>query len=145
MVCIAPSTVVDLGVRMKVLNHALGDQQQRAHHRERQQDIDGARVKSTQKLPMVLAEWRAKPRTNAMATPMPAAADAEVMDRQRDHLAEIAHGGFRNVALPVGIGAETDGGIERQVGSHIGQALRIQRQPLLQAQQQVAEQQRPPG
>ncbi len=33
------------------------------------------RVKSTQKLPMALAEWRAKPRIRAKATAMPVAAE----------------------------------------------------------------------
>ena len=36
-----------------------------------------ARVRSTQKLPTLLTCCRAKPRTSATATPMPAAADAK--------------------------------------------------------------------
>jgi hypothetical protein len=35
-------------------------------------------VKSTQKLPSVLAEWRANPRAKAMATEIPAAADQKL-------------------------------------------------------------------
>ena len=39
----------------------------------------------------------------------------EVVDRQRHHLREIGHRGFAAVALPVGVGGEADGGVERQV------------------------------
>ena len=36
------------------------------------------RVKSTQKLPRVLTEWREKPRTKAIATAMPTAAEKKL-------------------------------------------------------------------
>ena len=38
---------------------------------------------------------------------------AEVVDNQRDHLREIRHRGFAGVALPVGVGGEADGRVER--------------------------------
>ena len=40
---------------------------------------------------------------------------AEVVNHQRDHLREVGHGGFAGVALPVGVGGEADGGVEREV------------------------------
>ncbi len=76
----------------------------------------------------------------------------EVMDGQRDHLREIGHGGFTAVALPVGVGGETDGGVEREMRGERAKPLRIERQNILQAQDGVgehathqAEQQHGPG
>ena len=54
----------------------------------------------------------------------------KVMDPQSQHLGKVAHGGFAAVALPVGIGRETDGGVKGQVRTHGRQTLRIQRQEL---------------
>ena len=93
-----------------------------------------ARVRSTQKLPMVFIDCRAKPRTSAMATARPAAAESEVVHRQPGHLHEVAQRGLGHVALPVGVGGEADGGVEAEVGADIAraEALRIERQPDLQ-------------
>ena len=62
------------------------------------------------------------------------------MNDQRDHLREVRHRRFAAVTLPVGIGRETDGGVERQIGTHRAESLRIQRQQMLQAQDGVGEQ-----
>ena len=98
------------------------------------------RTRSTQKLPSVLAEWRAMPRTSAAAMAMPTAADDEVVERQRDHLREIRHRRFAAVALPVGVGRETHRGVEGEVGLNAGQLLRIERQQVLKAQDDIGEQ-----
>ena len=47
----------------------------------------------------------------------------EVVKRQPDHLREIRHRGFAAVALPVGVGGETDGGVERQMRAQRGRVL----------------------
>ena len=39
----------------------------------------------------------------------------EIVKRQPDHLGEVRHGRFAAVALPVGVGGETDGGVKRQM------------------------------
>ena len=51
----------------------------------------------------------------------------EIMDRERDHLGEIRHGRFATVVLPIGVGRETDGRVERQMRHQRRQALRIER------------------
>ena len=89
---------------------------------------------------MVLAEWRAIARTSAAAMAMPVAAADEIVKRQPDHLREIRHGGFPAVALPIGVGRETDRGIEGEMRAHRAESLRIQRQDMLQPQNRVSEQ-----
>ena len=98
------------------------------------------RVKSTQKLPRVLVEWRENPRITAMATAIPTAAEKKLWVAG-DHLAEIAHGLLGQVRLPVGIRGETDCRVPAQVLAHIGEARGIPREPLLEAQDQVGEEQ----
>ena len=44
----------------------------------------------------------------------------EVLHRQPGHLAEIAEGAFAAVGLPVGVGDEADGGVERQIPERPG-------------------------
>ena len=63
----------------------------------------------------------------------------KVVDGQRHHLREIGHRGFAAVALPVGVGGEADGGVEREMLRQRAEFLRIQRQILLQAQNRVGE------
>ncbi len=78
MICLAPSTVVTVGVRIQVLDHALRySRADSATIEIGSSTYTVARVTSTQKLPMVRFSWRAKPRIRAIATAMPAAADAK--------------------------------------------------------------------
>ncbi len=98
------------------------------------------RVTSTQKLPMVV---RRVPRDAAHERAGDGDADGggeKVVDGQRDHLREIRHRGFAAVALPVGVGGEADGGVERQMLRQRAELLRIERQKLLQPQNRVGEQ-----
>ena len=64
----------------------------------------------------------------------------KVLDGQRDHLREIRHRGFAAVTLPVGVGGEADGGVERKMLRQRAEFLRIERQKLLQPQNGVGEQ-----
>ena len=80
------------------------------------------------------------PRTSAAAMAMPVAAETKLWIASADHLREIGHGGFAAVALPVGVGGEAHGGVERQVRAQRAEALRIERQQMLQPQDRVGEQ-----
>ena len=51
----------------------------------------------------------------------------KVLHRKSGHLSEIAHGGLARVPLPVRVGNEADGGIERGVRRDVGELLRVQR------------------
>ena len=53
-----------------------------------------------------------------MATAIPAAAEKKLCVASADHLGEVAHGGFRRVRLPVGVGGETGRRIPAQVRRH---------------------------
>ena len=125
---------------MEVLNGALGDQQQRPHYRERQQDVDRAageiHPEAAQRLRRMAGETAREGDGHADSRRR----GPKVMGRQRDHLADVTHGCFGHVRLPVGVGAETHGRVERQVRAHVRQALRVQWQPLLDAQQHIAKQ-----
>ena len=77
---------------------------------------------------MVAPLLPAIPRTSAAATAMPTAEEKKWCMTQRHHLREVAHRGFAGIALPVGVGEEAGGGVEREMVRHGRQALRIQRQ-----------------
>ena len=62
-------------VGREVLRHALRHQHQRANDRDREQNVQTHRVRSTQKLPIVCAERRAKPQISTMDSTIPAAAE----------------------------------------------------------------------
>ena len=59
------------------------------------------------------------------------------MYRQPGHLNQITHGGFGHIGLPVGVGDEADGRVEGQVRAGSREALGIERQQVLEAQDQV--------
>ena len=121
-------------VRVQILDHALRAENQRRDDRDRHQNIQGGARQSAQKLPIVFTDWRANPRTSAMAMASPAAADSEIMHRQPGHLDEVTQVGFGRIALPVRVGDETDRRVEAGVRTYIARAetLRIKRQPDLQ-------------
>ena len=95
------------------------------------------RVISTQKLPTVLADARAKPRISATASTMPVAADRIVLVRQAEHLREVGQRPLAAVVLPVGIGDEADRRVERKVRRYRRLPGWIERQEVLEPHQRV--------
>ena len=63
----------------------------------------------------------------------------EVLHRQSGHLREVTGRALAGVELPVSVGHEADGGVECQVRRHAGEALGVQRQQVLQAQDRIEE------
>ena len=59
---------------------------------------------------------------------------------QPRHLGEIAHGGFAAVVLPVGVGSKRGSRIKGKIGPYGGKFLRIPRQDLLGALEQIQQQ-----
>ena len=100
------------------------------------------RTRSTQKLPMrVLLLLR----DAANERDRDGDADRrrhEVVIGEAGHLREIAHGRLAAVGLPVRVGRERRGGVEREVRRHGAEALRVPRQPLLHALHQIEHQHR---
>ena len=83
---------------------------------------------STQKLPSVSFSFWAMPRMNAIATRDADRRRHEVVVREAGHLREIAHGRLAAVGLPVRVGRERRGGVERQRRRDRAESLRIERQ-----------------
>jgi hypothetical protein len=61
----------------------------------------------------------------------------EILRGQRHHLAEITHGALAAIVLPVGVGGEADGGVERQIGGDRRLLGWIERQQMLEPQQRI--------
>ena len=113
-------------VRLEVLDHALADEDERDDDRRAAASTYSVmRVRSTQKLPMVAAVWRAKPRISAIDDGDAGGGREEVLHGERRASASDSSSSLRRVALPVGVGDEADRGVERGVGRHRAEALRI--------------------
>ena len=137
-----PASSVAVVVRAERLHDALRDEHEREDERERQQDVErAARQVDPEVADAVRRCLRAKPRISATSTAMPVAAETKFCTVEPEHLREVAHRRLAAVALPVRVRGEADGGVERRVGADRAEALRIQRQPLLQALQQVDDEQ----
>jgi hypothetical protein len=77
--CSAPSSEMLAIGPGQLLRHALPGHEQCGQHADRQQHVKNRpRVVSTQKLPIVVAARRAKPRVSASAAAIPAAADRKL-------------------------------------------------------------------
>ena len=63
----------------------------------------------------------------------------EIVQGKPHHLSQIRQRRFASVRLPVGVGRETDGRIEGQIGGHRSESLRVEGQPVLQSQDGVGE------
>jgi hypothetical protein len=57
------------------------------------------------------------------------------------HLREIGKGRFTAVILPVGVGRETDSGVESEVRADRSEPLRVQRKEMLETEDGISEQQ----
>ena len=86
------------------------------------------RVTSTQKLPIVGADRRTRPRTSAMATAMPTAAETKFWTVRPSHLGQVATSRLARVVLPVRVGDEADRRVEREVRGHGRSARGVERQ-----------------
>ena len=107
------SIVVADRVAAQVLNRALRDQDHRHHHRERDQDPHD---RPCQVDPEVAEVARAGAGDAADQTDHHRHAGRrrhEVLDGEPDHLREVAHRLLAREPLPVGVGDEADGGVER--------------------------------
>lgn len=125
---------------MQVLDHALADQQDRHHERQRKHD---AQHGAGEVYPEV-AE-RARPFAGQTSDQGRQHAHAggrgdEVLHGQPGHLGEVAHRGFAAVGLPVGIGHEADRGVEGDMVGHRRLVRRIERQHALKPRDPIQQQ-----
>jgi len=59
---------------------------------------------------------------------------------EADHLREVGERGFPSIALPIGVGRETDGSVEREVRAYRPEALGVQRKEMLEPENGIGEQ-----
>ena len=128
------------GVGRQGLRQAEHDQHDRQHKGQGQQDVEsrpgqvGPEVSDA--FPPIGDERPRQRRGDGR----PGGGGDEILDGQSGHLGEGRHGGLTAIGLPVGVGHEADGGIERQMRRQALEALRVQRQPALQTQHGVEQQ-----
>ncbi|MNN03639.1 hypothetical protein D3C81_1163350 [compost metagenome] len=128
-----------VGVVGKGLRYALPYQQQREQQAQRQQAVEGGTGHVD---PEVAQRRRAAPGDTAAQGNQHGQAGGradKVLHGQAKHLAQVADRRLTAVGLPVGVGNETDGGVERQRPFLARQVLWVEWQVAL--QQQHAEQQ----
>jgi len=91
-------------VREQVLQHSLGDEEQRVEEGDGKQHVDGRAIRSPRSCRSSCRRrrpaLRVRPRAMTSATAIPRGG-GEVVPRQAGHLREVADGGLRHVRLPV--------------------------------------------
>ena len=110
------------------LHHALRDEDEGDHERQRQQDVERAAREID---PEVADRGARAPRETADQRDQHRHAGRrrhEVLHGEAEHLRQVAQRRFAAVALPVRVRREARRGIERRVGRDGRQALRIERQ-----------------
>ena len=96
-----------------------------------------ARVRSTQKLPIVSLRRRVMPADERDRDRDPDRRRDEVLDGEPAHLREVAHRRLAAVVLPVRVGDEADGGVERERRRDAGDVGRVEEERALDALEQV--------
>ena len=107
------------GVLAEVLRNALRDQQQRVNKRAGDEDVE----RSAGHIDPEVADGRRRGALDA-TNQRDSNHDArgrrpEVVRGQAEHLSQIAHGAFRRVELPIGVGGKTGGGVPGQIGAYV--------------------------
>ena len=124
-------------MRHQRLRHPQNHQSQSEDDRERQEDVEGdpreIGPKVADAFPTIGGEGPRQSRGDGDAH----SGGEEILHRQPSHLRQMTEGAFSAVELPVGVGDEADGGVERQVRVHARETLRIERQHLLHPQDGV--------
>ena len=120
----------------EVLHRPERDQDQRADHRERQQDADHAADQVDPEVAEPVGLRASEPADQRDGDGEPDCGGDEVLNGKAEHLDQVAHRRLTGVRLPVRVGHERGGRVERQALLDVGESER-QRQVVLQAQQEV--------
>ncbi|MNN34980.1 hypothetical protein D3C81_1488140 [compost metagenome] len=127
----------------KGLWHALPDQQQRQHQAQGQQPIERGAGHVDPEVAQGGGRAAGNATTQGHEHRQPSGGADEVLHGQAEHLAQVADRCLTAVGLPVGVGDEAYGGVERQRPLLAGKVLWVERQIAL--QQQHGKQQQEPG
>ena len=129
------------GVVAEVLWDPLPHEDRRPHDRQRQQHVDDAarHVDPEVADPIGVLAGEATDQSHEHRE-----ADGrrdEVLDREPEHLGQVAERELAAIGLPVRVADEARCRVERDVGVHSAEALRVERQGPLEPEQQVQNQQ----
>lgn len=106
-------------------------QKQCEHHAQRQQAVEGGAGHVDPEVAQGLGRFAPDPTAQGDQDGETGRCTDEVLHGQAGHLAQVAERRLTAVVLPVGIGHETDGGVERQSPFLAGQFLWVQWQGAL--------------
>ena len=129
-------------VGVEVLDHALRDEDQRAHDADGQQEVERAARQVHPEVAQVLRAAAREPAHQRHRQRDAGSGGDELVKGQPGHLRQIGHGLLAGIVLPVGVGREAGCRVESQLRLDIGQALRIEERslPLLGALERIQEQ-----
>ena len=101
------------GVRLEVLDHALRHEKHRKDEADRNEQV----ISDADEIDPEIADGVGRMTRNSpnerCGNGDASRGGDEIVKRQSDHLREVRHGRFTAVALPIGVGRETDRGVER--------------------------------
>ncbi len=128
-----------LDVRVEVLDHALGGENEGGDEREGEEkpENDAGQVDPEVADPVRLAAG--EPADQGDHDRDAGRGREEVLDREPGHLREVARGDLARVRLPVGVGHERDGGVQGEVGGEARHACRVEREDALEEEQDEEE------
>ena len=130
----------DIGVGGKILRDALPDHDQTDNDTDGQQHVQRAAGHIDPEIANAFRRPSAEAADQGKRQRDPGGGAEKVVHREAGHLDEVAERGFRHVGLPVRVCNEADRGIEREVGRHCIEVLRVQRQERLQSLQRIQDQ-----
>ena len=130
--------------RAKGLHRPLPHQHQRKHECERKEDVESRPREVGPEVPDRGAPPAGEAARERREDRHPRRRRDEVLNPQSQHLRQIGEGCLAAVALPVGIRGKAERGVEREVGGHRADSLRVERQRALRPLQAV-DRERPQG
>ena len=132
---------VRVEVSAEALDHALGDEHERADQRDRQEHVEDRAHEVLPEVAEAGAAARDDPPHQRDCDDDPDARREEVLHGQPEHLAEVAHRGLAAVELPVGVRHERRDGVEGDVPRRRMEAQRVEpvrdEEGVLRAQDQI--------
>ena len=132
-----------IDVSAQGLRHALPDEDEGKRNADWQEDVEGAAGEIDPEIADGLGRGAGKTADQRHGERDAGRGRDEVLSGEAEHLHEIGQRALATIVLPVGIGDETHRRIEAEIFGHGRNALRIEGQEALQAQQEIEAQKTP--
>ena len=126
-----------LDIGAEILRHALPDEDEGEHDRDRQQDIQGRAGEIDPEIADGLGLAPREPTNERERKRDARRGREEIVDGETGHLGQIAHRRLAAVGLPVGVGDEAHRGVEGEALFDPGLPCRIEREQALKPLQRV--------